>query len=83
MKKDYTAFVALLFYFSSAFAQTSKTDSAKVYYSRPVVVTGTQVEMSERYVPSSISVVTSKELKSSGQISLLDALSQRVPGLFV
>ncbi len=39
--------------------------------------------MSERYVPASISVVTSKELKSSGQISLLDALSQQVPGLFV
>ncbi len=39
--------------------------------------------MSRNFVPASISVVTSKELKSSGQISLLDALSERVPDLFV
>ncbi len=83
MKRWCCAFVLTVFYLSTGYGQTSKADSAKVYYGRPVVVTGTQVEMSERYVPASISVVTSKELRSSGQISLLDALSQQVPGLFV
>ncbi|MGB9592002.1 MAG: TonB-dependent receptor plug domain-containing protein, partial [Candidatus Kryptoniota bacterium] len=39
--------------------------------------------MSKKFVPASISVVTAKELQSSGQISLLDALSQQVPDLFV
>ncbi|MCL5021024.1 MAG: TonB-dependent receptor [Bacteroidetes bacterium] len=83
MKKNYYAFAALTFYLSSAVAQVSNIDSNRVYYSRPVVVTGTRAEMSERFVPASISVITSKELKSSGQISLLDALSRQVPGLFV
>ncbi len=83
MKTISYAFVITFFYLSNGYGQTSKNDSAKIYYSRPVVVTGTQQMMSERFVPASISVVTSKELESSGQISLLGALSEQVPGLFV
>ncbi len=76
----------LLFFiicFSSSYSQTQKSDTSKTYYAEPVVVTGTQESLSRKYVPASISVVTSSELKSSGEISLLDALSQEVPGLFV
>ncbi len=74
---------AFAFSFLNAFAQASNPDSTKTYYGRPVVVTGTHEAMSERFVPATISIVTAKELKSSGQISLLDALSQKVPDLFV
>lgn len=73
----------IAFYLPSAFGQSAKTDSSKVYYSNPVVVTGTQAMMSDRLLPATVSVVTSNELQSSGNISLLDALSERVPGLFV
>ncbi len=69
--------------FSSAYSQSQKSDSAKTYYTEPMVVTGTQENLSRKYVPASISVVTSSDLQSSGKISLLDALSEEVPGLFV
>lgn len=69
--------------FSSAYSQSQKSDSAKTYYAEPVVVTGTQESLSRKYVPAAISVVTSSDLQSSGKISLLDALSEEVPGLFV
>lgn len=83
MKTKLYTFVVYAFCLSTAFGQISKQDSTKVYYTQPVVITGTQEEMSERFVPVSISVLTAKELKSSGHISLLDALSQQVPDLFV
>ena len=83
MKRCWCAFVLTVLYISTGYGQTPETDSTKVYYSRPVVVTGTREMMSERFVPATISVVTSKESKASGQISLLDALSEQVPGLFV
>jgi iron complex outermembrane receptor protein len=69
--------------FSAAYCQSQKADSAKTYYTEPVVVTGTQASLSRKYVPASVSVVTSADLQSSGEISLLDALSEEVPGLFV
>lgn len=68
---------------SAGWTQPFREDSTRTYYRAPVVVTGTREELSERLVPASISVVTSKELNSSGSISLLDALSERVPDLFV
>ncbi len=73
----------LIVCFSTAYSQLQKPDSVKTYYTEPVVVTGTQESLSRKYVPASISVVTSADLQSSGQISLLDALSEEVPGLFV
>ena len=83
MKRFLCLFLLSGFSLSNVHGQTSDSDSARVYYSRPVVVTGTQEMMSDRFVPATISVVGSKDLKSSGQISLLDALSEQVPGLFV
>ena len=74
---------AFVLSFLTAFAQGSNSDSTKTYYGKPVVVTGTREAMSERLVPATISIVTEKDLKSTGQISLLDALSRRVPDLFV
>jgi outer membrane cobalamin receptor len=68
---------------SPIYSQAQKSDSAKTYYTEPVVVTGTHEGLSRKYVPASISVVTSSDLQSSGKISLLDALSEEVPGLFV
>ena len=73
----------LIVCYSSAWSQSQKPDSSKTYYEEPVVVTGTQESLSRKYVPASVSVVTSADLKSSGQISLLDALSEEVPGLYV
>jgi outer membrane cobalamin receptor len=76
--------ILLLFVFlSSSHSQEHESDSARVYYEEPVVVTGTQEGLSRKYVPASVSVVTTTDLKSSGQISLLDALSEEVPGLYV
>jgi len=80
--KLYMLIVLFTFAFH-AHCTTLGPDSVKIYFAYPVVVTGSQKEMSERFVPASISVITARELKSSGQISLLDALSQQVPDLFV
>ncbi|HTY11408.1 MAG TPA: TonB-dependent receptor [Bacteroidota bacterium] len=68
---------------SPAFSQALKTDSTKVYYEEPVVVTGTREGLSRKYVPASVTVVSSSELQGSGQLSLLDAVSEQVPDLFV
>lgn len=75
--------LSLIICFSLAYSQSQKSDSTKTYHSEPVVVTGTQEGLSRKYVPASVSVVTSADLQSSGEISLLDALSEEVPGLFV
>ncbi len=75
--------ISVLLCLSAASARTYRQDSSRTYYGTPVVVTGTREELSERLVPASISVVSSRELLASGGISLLDALSERVPGLFV
>ncbi|HUI30675.1 MAG TPA: TonB-dependent receptor [Candidatus Acidoferrales bacterium] len=75
--------LSLIVCISSAYSQPQKSDSTKTYYTEPVVVTGTQEGLSRKYVPASVSVVTSSDLQSSGQISLLDALSEEVPGLYV
>jgi outer membrane cobalamin receptor len=48
-----------------------------------VVVTGTPVQTSRNYVPSTVTVVTRSEIESSGESSLLKILNGRVPGLFV
>ncbi|HTX20039.1 MAG TPA: TonB-dependent receptor [Bacteroidota bacterium] len=68
---------------TTTFSQPQKTDSTKVYYEEPVVVTGTREGLSRKYVPASVTVVSSSELQSSGQLSLLDAVSEQVPDLFV
>lgn len=58
-------------------------DSAKTYVKEPVVVTGTRATMPARLVPSSVSTITSEALEESGGISLLDAVGEQVPGVFV
>jgi len=83
MRRSLYAIAAAVLCSTAANAQQVYDDSTRVYYGSPVVVTGTREEMSRDYVPASISIVTSQELKSAGQVSLLDALSERVPGLFV
>jgi len=79
---SYTLLLLIVCY-SSTYSQSQKSDTSKTYYAEPVVVTGTQEGLSRKYVPASISVVTSSDLQSSGEISLLDALSEEVPGLYV
>jgi outer membrane cobalamin receptor len=64
-------------------SQDMKTDSTKTYYIEPVVITGTQSSLSRKLVPSSVSVVSSTDLQSSGKITILDALGEEVPGLYV
>ncbi len=83
MKASLCSFLSIFISLSNTYGQKGITDSTKVFYGPPVVVTGTHEVMSDRFVPASISVVTSNDLKSSGQISLLDAISEDVPGVFV
>ncbi|HXX64203.1 MAG TPA: TonB-dependent receptor [Bacteroidota bacterium] len=83
MKYTKSALICSLFWLTSAHSQSQNSDTMKTYYAEPVVVTGTREGLSRKYVPASISVVTSMDLQSSGDISLLDALSKEVPGLYV
>ncbi len=48
-----------------------------------VVVTGSKSEISRRLVPLSVSLITAADIEKSGQINVLPALSNFVPGFFV
>ncbi len=64
-------------------AANEEPDSARTFIADPVVVTGTQTIMALRFVPASVSTITSGELEEAGRLSLLDAVSEEVPGVFV
>ncbi|MCL5020975.1 MAG: TonB-dependent receptor [Bacteroidetes bacterium] len=77
------ALISIVLCWSPAFAWNSDDDSTKTFTTEPVVVTGTQSGMLLKFVPASISLVTTKELEESGRMSLLDVVSERIPGVFV
>ncbi|MCL4539247.1 MAG: TonB-dependent receptor [Bacteroidetes bacterium] len=66
-----------------ALAGNEGPDSARTFIADPVVITGTQTSMALRFVPASISTITSSQLDQTGKLSLLDAVSEEVPGVFV
>ncbi len=70
-------------FWSSALAGNPEGDSTRTYAVDPVVITGTQTETALRFVPASISTITSRELEESSRVSLLDAVSEKVTGVFV
>lgn len=66
-----------------ALAGDEEPDSVKTFVADPVVVTGTQTSMALRFVPASVSTITSTQLEQTGKLSLLDVVSAEVPGVFV
>jgi outer membrane cobalamin receptor len=59
------------------------SDTARVIPLDPVVVSVTHLELLRSRVPNSVSVVTREQIEESGAASVLSAVSERVPGLFV
>ena len=67
-------------------ARTAEADSAATAGTRPmheVVVTGTRNETDIRHLPLTVSVIGRKEIEQTHNPSLLPALTEQVPGLFV
>jgi outer membrane cobalamin receptor len=58
-------------------------DTTRVIPLDPVVVSVTHLELLRSRVPNSVSVVTREQIEESGAASVLTAVSERVPGLFV
>lgn len=77
MNKNYLLLTALLGVASSLLAQT---DSVRL---SDVVVTGTRYRSDIRHLPLDVSVIDRSKLTASYQPSVLPALSQQVPGLFI
>ena len=59
------------------------TDSAKTYDMPPTVVTATKLNIAEKDVVPTVSVITSQELRESNDASVFSILSERVPGLYL
>jgi outer membrane receptor protein involved in Fe transport len=66
----------------AAFSQTAR-DTIRTFYFDPVVVTGTNTDALRSSLPNSISVVGTREIKESGETSLLSIINKRVPGVFI
>lgn len=67
---------------TSSDTNTQKRDSATNVLSE-VVVTGSNTAVGKNLIPYTVSVVGEKELQESGSNQLLNAISGRVPSLFV
>lgn len=74
------AIISMLLSSGSIYAQTKVTDTLSI---GAVIVTGTQLEQQSLNLPYSTSVVTNKEIRRSGQSSIMPILSDIVPGLFI
>ena len=48
-----------------------------------VIVTGTRAQMALRFVPASVSTISPAQLDQSGKLSLLQTISEQVPGVFL
>ena len=60
-----------------------ETDSVKTYYLPPTVVTATKLDIAEKDVVPTISVITSQELRGSNDQSVFSLLSERVPSFYL
>ena len=68
---------------SIASQAAERVDSSRVYGLQDVVVTGSNQATSHNLLPYTVSVISSKQLESSGKTQLLAAISGEVPSLFV
>ena len=75
-------FIIFTFPFFTAFSGTG-TDSAKTYYLPPTIVTATKLDIAEKDVIPTVSVITSQDLRESNDQSVFSVLSERVPGLYL
>jgi len=75
-------FIILTVPFFAALGGTG-TDSAKTYYLPPTVVTATKLDIAEKDVVPTVSVITSQELRGSNDASVFSILSERVPGFYL
>jgi iron complex outermembrane receptor protein len=79
----------LILLLPSGLAAQAKRDTTTVQASLPVVnldpliVTVTQLDVLRSRLPNSVSVVTRERLEESGSASVLAAVSEQVPGVFV
>ncbi len=68
--------------FFTALGETG-TDSVKTYYLPPTVVTATKLDIAEKDVVPTVSVITSQQLRESNDQSIFSVLSERVPGIYL
>ena len=80
MNKKINLVVILILIANLSFSQTVVKDSVRL---SDVVVTGSKVEISRKFVPLSVSQISQKEIESTGQMNILPALNSFVPGIFV
>jgi len=62
------------------FSQSTKKDSIQL---SDIVVTGSKTEISRKIVPLSVSQISKQEIENTGQMNILPALNNFVPGVFV
>jgi len=80
LNKSFIALVILILFLNTAYSQTSIKDSIKL---TEVVVTGSKTEISRKLVPLSVSQISKQDIENSGQMNILPALNEFVPGIFV
>ena len=73
--------VVLLVLIVNVLFSQDKTDSLRVYVLEPRVVTGTRTEVAQSNLPASISVISSTDIKKSGEKSIFKLMCNKVPGL--
>jgi outer membrane cobalamin receptor len=65
------------------FGQTGKSDTLSFIISDDIIITGTQSEISAKYNPLTISIISEKTLKESTKSNILPIVAQHIPGMFV
>lgn len=75
--------IYVLISFFPCFAEDNYTEPDSVKMLNEVVVTGANEAVKRNLLPYTVSVVSHKELESTGQTQLLSAISGQVPSLFV
>ncbi|EON77070.1 TonB-dependent receptor [Lunatimonas lonarensis] len=74
--------ILLLLVLPFYWGQAQESDSIQMDLD-PVVVTGTRQEMPLRKVAAAVSIVDRTDLERSGELNVLPALVQRIPGFFL
>ncbi|MBN1542815.1 TonB-dependent receptor [candidate division KSB1 bacterium] len=76
-----TAWLLILFGIALS-AETQKPDSVR-YHFNPVVVTATKIAGAQKDLAASISVISAETIRRTPQVSSLELVRDRVPGLFL
>lgn len=77
-----TVTVAGALSYSTAWAQTDTTRTARQLSLDEVVVTGTRNETDIRHLPMTVSIIGRKQIEQTYSPSLIPILSEQIPGLF-